>query len=122
MLRCNDETLNGYIDGALDPESAFEVGRTLALDPKKAARTAAYSAQSEALHALYDHVAAQPVPARLLVPFRRHARRTNRRRFCEAALAAIFSLAMLAAGGRALQAVFPPAAPVPAHETSYVPV
>jgi anti-sigma factor RsiW len=62
-----DETdLHAFLDGELDTARAAEVEAYLAAHPEASARIAGFRAQNEALHALFDAVLAEPVPARLL--------------------------------------------------------
>ena len=90
-----DETeLHSWLDGELDPARAAEVENYLAAHPEAAQRIAAFRAQKEALHALFDPVLAEPVPPRLL---------QRRRRFPLMRVAA--AVAWLAVGGAAGWAV-----------------
>ena len=57
--------LLAYADGKLDDARRAEVDAWLATRPELAADVAAWQLQSEAIHSLYDPVAAQPVPPRL---------------------------------------------------------
>lgn len=63
--RPTEAELNAYLDGELGPEAAAAVERHLALEGDDARRIADYREIGEALHALYDPVMAEPVPARL---------------------------------------------------------
>jgi anti-sigma factor RsiW len=56
-----DGELHAYADGWLDGERRLEVEALLAHDPEAAARVRAYRAQTDALHALYDPVLAEPL-------------------------------------------------------------
>ena len=71
--RVTDEDLQRYIDAALSPERRAEVEAYLAAHPEDEERVAAYRAQMEVLHGLYDGVLDQPVPARMMQP--PHSRR-----------------------------------------------
>ena len=63
-----DEDLQSYVDAALAPERRAEVETHLAAHPEDEERVAAYRAQKEVLHGLYDRVLDQPVPPRLIRP------------------------------------------------------
>lgn len=104
-LRPTEGELNAYLDGELGPEATAAVERHLALESEDARRIADYRAIGEALHALYDPVMAEPVPARL-------AAATERRR--SAALdwtmriaAALVLLVVGGAGGWMLSRAIP---------------
>jgi anti-sigma factor RsiW len=58
--------LHAWVDGQLAPERAREIDAYLADRPEEAARLRAYRAQARELHALYDPVLDEPLPARLL--------------------------------------------------------
>ncbi|HSD60067.1 MAG TPA: anti-sigma factor [Burkholderiales bacterium] len=62
----SDNDLHAYADGELDPARLAEVEARLAADPAAAQRVALWRRQNEALHALFDGVLTEPVPARLL--------------------------------------------------------
>jgi len=64
------EDLHAWVDQALSPSAAFQVGRRLADAPNEAARVAAYRTQIDGLHALYDPVLDEPIPDHLLAPLR----------------------------------------------------
>jgi anti-sigma factor RsiW len=64
--------LQAYVDGRLSPARQAEVEAYLAEHAEARARVAAYCWQNEALHAQFDAVLDEPVPARL-------AQRTQRR-------------------------------------------
>jgi anti-sigma factor RsiW len=63
--RITEADLHAYADGLLDDARRAEVDAWLATRPEQAAEIAAWQRQSEGIHALYDPVAAQQVPARL---------------------------------------------------------
>lgn len=98
----SDEQLSAYIDGAIDPAQRLDIALHLARHPDRAARTEALRAQNEAIHALFDHVLAQPVPGRLRrVVLRRRARASLRRRLAWAL--GVAGIAMIVAlGGQLL--------------------
>lgn len=62
MKNINEDTLQDYVDGRLDLTRRQEVEAYLADNPADAERLAAYGAQKQALHALYDPVLDEPVP------------------------------------------------------------
>ncbi|MEJ5211677.1 MAG: anti-sigma factor, partial [Burkholderiales bacterium] len=62
----DEQRLHAYVDDALDATTRQEVEAYLARHPEAAARVAAWRRQKQALHALFDPVLAEPVPARLL--------------------------------------------------------
>ncbi len=64
--RPTEVEINAYVDGELGPETQAQVERHLGAEAEDARRVADYRAIGEALHALYDPVMAEPVPARLL--------------------------------------------------------
>lgn len=98
-----DDELNAYIDGSLDPVRALAVAAHLAAHPRDAARAEAYRMQRDWLHALLDHVLAQPVPSRLKTVLRRHELRLAWLRRAWAVAAFVMALAALGVAGRALQ-------------------
>ena len=57
--------LHDYVDGRLEPVRSVSVALHLVESPSDAARVDAYRAQSDGLHALFDPVLDEPVPARL---------------------------------------------------------
>ncbi len=65
-----EDDLQAYVDGQLDPQRAAAVEAYLAAHPEDAERVAAYRAQTEALHAIYDPVLEEPVPPAMLRPRR----------------------------------------------------
>lgn len=62
----NERDLHALVDGALNVEDAAAVRDWLSNHPDDAARAAAYAAQNQALHAAFDPVMREDVPARLL--------------------------------------------------------
>lgn len=93
-----DADLLAYADGRLGPERREEVERHIAAHPETAERIAAWRQQNETLKALYDHVAAEPVPPRL-DPHGIAHRRT--RPFAGQLRAAAAALVLLVAGAGA---------------------
>ena len=61
-----ESDLHAYVDGVVEAPRRAEVEAFLAERPEDAARVRAYRAQNAALHALYDPVLAEPVPAALV--------------------------------------------------------
>lgn len=61
----NEADLHAYIDGQLNEERRAEVEAYLAEHPAEAARVQAYREQNQALHALFDPILQEPVPARV---------------------------------------------------------
>lgn len=90
-----EDELHAYVDNELPAERRAAVEFWLAAHPDDAARVASWRAMSDALHAKYDSVADELVPARLSVD---RLSRTPRR-WMMGAIAA--SLLMFAAGGGA---------------------
>lgn len=68
----NEAELQAYVDGRLEPSRHEEMERWLAANPEHAARAAAYQRQNDALHALFDPVLDEPVPARMQPAQRSH--------------------------------------------------
>lgn len=64
--RPTEVEINAYVDGELGPEAQAHVERHLGAEAEDARRVSDYRAIGEALHALYDPVMAEPIPARLL--------------------------------------------------------
>jgi len=87
-----DDELHAYIDGQVDATRRAAVEAYLASNPDGAARITAYQQQNDALHALFDPVLREPVPAQLSVPVR------QRPRWPRYAMAAVWAL-VWAAGG-----------------------
>jgi anti-sigma factor RsiW len=61
---CEDD-LHAWVDGRLNPARRAEVEAWLAEDPARAAQVAEWRGTSERLHAAFDSVLDEPVPARL---------------------------------------------------------
>lgn len=68
ILPVTEAELHAYADGRLPPARRAEVQAYLAARPEEAARVQAYSAQNDALHALFDGVLDEPLPARMAAP------------------------------------------------------
>lgn len=61
---CEDD-LHAWVDGRLDPARRGEVEAWLAEDPARAAQVAEWRGTGERLHAAFDGVLDEPIPARL---------------------------------------------------------
>ena len=61
----NERDLHALVDGALDAEDAAAARDWLSSHPDDAAKAAVYAAQNQALHAAFDPVMREDVPARL---------------------------------------------------------
>lgn len=72
-LPVTEAELHAYVDGRLPPARRAEVEAYLGAHPDEATRLQAYSAQNDALHALFDAVLDEPVPAQLAPPLRARA-------------------------------------------------
>ncbi len=59
-----DEDLHAYVDGQLSPDRRVEVERWIARDPDAAQRAAFYTRVNAELHKSFDHVLAEPIPAK----------------------------------------------------------
>jgi anti-sigma factor RsiW len=70
------EEIHSYADGRLDAARRAEVEALLSEDPDAAARAEAYRRQNEALHAQFDGVLEEPVPAHFDPRLRSARRRT----------------------------------------------
>lgn len=62
----SEEDLHAYLDGALDAARRFRVAAYLARFPQQAARLEAFRAQKEGMQALFDDVAHETPPKRLV--------------------------------------------------------
>jgi anti-sigma factor RsiW len=62
----SEEDLHAYLDGALDAARRFKVAAYLARFPQQAARVEAFRAQKEGMQALFDDVARETPPKRLI--------------------------------------------------------
>lgn len=63
--RVSDSELNALVDGELDAARQAEVEAWLADNPEAAQRVARYRAQNAGLHALYDDILNEDLPARI---------------------------------------------------------
>ncbi len=85
----NEAVLHAYVDGQMTAERQTEVEAWLASRPEDAARVAAYVAQKEGLHALFDPVLDEALPPRV-----RKAAVRPRRPWYLQQLAASFAIAL----------------------------
>ena len=76
----SEDELHAYVDGDIAPERRLDIALYLARHPAEAARMEAFRAQREAIRALFDDLADQPIPWRLRSIVRRYAQRRARRR------------------------------------------
>jgi anti-sigma factor RsiW len=76
----SEDELHAYVDGDIAPGRGLDIALYLARHPAEAARMEVFRAQREAIRALFDDLAHQPVPRRLRSVVRRHAQRRARRR------------------------------------------
>lgn len=93
------DDLVAYVDGRLGEDRREAVEGHLQADPVAAETVAAWRRQDEALRALYDHVAEEPVPARLDVRRLAEARRAGSRAWWRQAAAVVLVAALGAGGG-----------------------
>lgn len=70
----SDSELQAYVDGRLPAVRATEIARHLVHHEDDASRVAAYCRQNELLHAAFDPLLADPVPARLQLAASRSGR------------------------------------------------
>lgn len=99
ILPITEADLHAYADGRLAPARRAEVDAYLAARPDDAARVRAWIGQSDALHALFDPVLDEPLPARLAAPLRARPGLRDVRHWPWQALAAGLALALLGGGG-----------------------
>ena len=76
----SEDELHAYVDGNVAPGRRLDIALYLARRPAEAARMEVFRAQREAIRALFDDFAHQPVPRRLRSIVRRHTQRRARRR------------------------------------------
>ncbi|HEY7558021.1 MAG TPA: anti-sigma factor [Candidatus Binatia bacterium] len=60
----SETDLHAYVDGGLAPERRGEVETFLSVNPQEHARVRAYQEQNRILHAFFDPVLAEPIPAK----------------------------------------------------------
>ena len=85
----NEERLQAYVDGQLDPAERAEFEALLRADPAAAENVCAYQAQKQALRSAFEDVLTEPIPERLRAPRSRPS----------AAWRAVAAVALLLAGG-----------------------
>ena len=76
----NDDFLNAFIDGELDRRRTAEFAAKVAASPDLARRVARLRNDKEMLARVYQPIADQPIPARLLAPFQRQRARRRQSR------------------------------------------
>jgi anti-sigma factor RsiW len=64
----SETDLHAYVDGGLAPERSGEVETFLSGNPQEHARVRAYQEQNRILHAFFDPVLAEPIPAKWQTP------------------------------------------------------
>jgi anti-sigma factor RsiW len=92
--RPSEQDLQDYLDGRLDPACQAEIATYLADHPETAARVERYRAQVAGLHALYDGILSEPIPAGIRAALQQAAARRRRPRLAVAAAAAVAALVM----------------------------
>lgn len=90
----NADALHAFADGQLGATEQAAVERFLEAHPEAAAEIAQWRLQNDALHALFDPVAGEPVPARLAPRRIAHDVRTGRGRMIRNLAAAIVLVAV----------------------------
>ncbi len=103
----SDEELHAYVDGVIEPERRLQIALYLATHPAEAARTEAFRAQADALHALLDGVLEQPLPQAWRKLVARYAKSARLRRRCAWGLAATAIMALLVLGGLSVSGAAP---------------
>ncbi len=104
------DILHAYVDGELTQEMMAKVERHLAVDPDDAALVVAFRRDREALHALYGHVEAEPVPAALSAHRIARSRRHILPEWGYLAAACLAVAVVASAGGWYARGVLSPAA------------
>ena len=94
----SEQDLHAYIDGYLDPKDAARVAAYLARHPEAAALVEAYCAQTAGLHALYDKILDEPLPEPMLALLRRRRSAAISRRLTVAPAALALLTASAAMG------------------------
>lgn len=98
----SEDELHAYVDGDIAPGRRLDIALYLARHPDEAARMEVFRAQREAIRALFDDVAHQPVPLRLRNLMRRHAQRRARRRRRTGMVVGIAAAALVLVTGRTI--------------------
>jgi anti-sigma factor RsiW len=101
--------LHAYADGEVDELARAAIQAHLAANPAAAEEVDCWRRQSETLRALYGHIAAQPVPARLGIHRIERERRVKAGYWSRMAAAAIVLIAIGTAAGWYGHGVFAPA-------------
>ncbi|HYM32024.1 MAG TPA: anti-sigma factor [Candidatus Cybelea sp.] len=91
--RFDENDVHAFVDGQMEPERRAAFEKRLAADPALAHLVAAYQRQNAALHAVFDPVLGEPVPAAL------RRRPPGRWRVFAARAAAAIVLVAIGAGG-----------------------
>ncbi len=99
-----ENDLHAFVDGALDEELRVEVEDWLASHPGDRAKVDAWMAQRDGLHALYDNLLDEPLPAAMTARLAASALR-NRSSWWKQAAAAVLLLSAGFAGGWSLHGV-----------------
>jgi len=82
------EELHAFLDGEMDRETAVKFAASVAASPVLAREVARLRADKALLVRAYGGIESEPIPDRLLAPFRRHAERRRFARFAVACSAA----------------------------------
>jgi anti-sigma factor RsiW len=101
--------LHAYADGELDEPARATIQAHLAENPAAAEEVDGWRRQNETLRALYGHIAAQPVPARLGLYRIERERRARAGHRSQMAAAAILLIAIGTAAGWYGHGIFTPA-------------
>ena len=96
--KISQDDFHAYVDGALDAHAQGEVEAWLALHPDDAARVAAWQRQSAELHAIFDGVGDEKLPAAMQAALDRDRRRVGRAGWIRAAAAVVLFVAGGATG------------------------
>jgi len=114
----SEDELHAYVDGDIAPGRRLDIALYLARHPAEAARMEVFRAQREAIHALFDDFADQPVPRRLRSIVRRHAQRRARRRRGTGLVVGIAAAAIVLVTGRTIVQYAAPEQGGPAAEAA----
>jgi anti-sigma factor RsiW len=114
----SEDELHAYVDGDVAPGRRLDIALYLARHPAEAARMEVFRAQREAIHALFDDFADQPVPRRLRSIVRRHAQRRARRRRGTGLVVGIAAAAIVLVTGRTIVRYAAPEQGGPAAEAA----
>src|SRR5690242_8720449 len=99
----SEQDLQDYVDGRLDAGQQAEIATYLAEHPETAARVERYRAHIAGMHALYDSVLTEPIPAGMQALLQRARRRRPRLALVAAGVvgAVIVGITFLSWGGGA---------------------